>query len=271
MDKRIRSPNYPSIGLKEAITRVTALYKNQHTHWATREVVAKGMGYSSLNGASASAISALHKYGLLERQGEEIRVSDRALRILHPQSPDEKAEAIGEAASEPQLFVELAAKFPGRLPSEEVLRNYLIRNGFSPGAVSGVILAYRDTRELVEAESGGYDSQIQPISEPQTMQPNVRIPGAVAPPRGIAQPPISQGDFRSLGQHTFSDGSTVQIVVTGPITNQEAHKAATKLLEVYKIMEGLRTPKEEDAPLRLSPSEQKEPDNKSDDILDSQA
>src|SRR5438445_9958319 len=116
MDKRHRSPNYPAISLPEAISKVTAVYQSLHTHGAPREVVAKGMGYNSLNGASATAISALHKYGLLERSGDEVKVSERALRILHPHSLTEKAQAIREAAREPQLFGELAERFPGRLP-----------------------------------------------------------------------------------------------------------------------------------------------------------
>src|SRR5688500_10929914 len=107
MDKRIRSPNYPSLSLPAALEKVTILYRNQHTHSAPREVVAQGMGYNSLNGASATAISALHKYGLLERIGDEVKVSERALRILHPHTPDEKASAIQDAASQPQLFAEL--------------------------------------------------------------------------------------------------------------------------------------------------------------------
>ena len=93
MDKRIRSPNYPALSLPDAIEKVTALYRNVHTHAEPREVIAKGMGFNTLNGASATAISALHKYGLLEKLGDDIKVSERALRILH-NSAEEKAEAI---------------------------------------------------------------------------------------------------------------------------------------------------------------------------------
>src|SRR5665213_535998 len=99
------------------------IFSNQHTHGAPREVVAKSMGYNSLNGASATSISALVKYGLLDGRGDEIRISDRTMRILHPQSAEEKASALREAAGEPVLFRELAEKFPGRMPSEEILRN----------------------------------------------------------------------------------------------------------------------------------------------------
>src|SRR3954465_13678137 len=120
MDKRIRSPNYPALSLPSAIEKVAALYRAQHTHAAPREIAARSMGYNSLNGASASAISAVHKYGLLAKVGEGLKVSDRALRILHPHSASEKAEAIREAAYEPTLFAELRDRFSGRMPSEDL-------------------------------------------------------------------------------------------------------------------------------------------------------
>src|SRR5438477_144269 len=110
--KRIRSPNYPALSLPDAIEKAAALYRVQHTHAAPREVAVRGMGYNTLNGASATAISALHKYGLLDRVGDEVKISDRALRILHPEPLEERSAAILEAAREPPLFGELAERFP---------------------------------------------------------------------------------------------------------------------------------------------------------------
>src|SRR5262245_43339262 len=139
IDRRTRSPNYPSISLPEAIDKLRVLSEAIHHHSAPREVVARGMGYTGLHGASASAISALQKYGLLDRSGEELRVSERGKRILYPGNGTEKAEAIRDAASAPKLFAELAEKFPGGTTNEELVRNYLIRKSFAPTAISSVI------------------------------------------------------------------------------------------------------------------------------------
>ena len=128
MDKRVRSPNYPSMSLPDAIQKAALVYKNRHTHGAPREVLAKSMGYNSLNGASATAISALVKYGLLEGRGEEIRISDRTMRILHPESPcRKKLKLFARQLLSRTFFREIAEKFPGRIPADEVLRNFLIR------------------------------------------------------------------------------------------------------------------------------------------------
>jgi hypothetical protein len=169
MEKRLRSPNYPALSLPDAIEKVGMLYRAQHTHAAPREIVAKGMGYNTLNGASATAISALHKYGLLDRIGEEIKVSDRAMRILHPHSPRERGKAIQEAAYEPPLFAELRERFPGQMPSDDLLRNFLIRNGFAPAALTPVMLAYRETSEMAEREGRAHDSPREQAQEHAAM------------------------------------------------------------------------------------------------------
>lgn len=247
MEKRTRSPNYPAFGLRTALEKAAILYKNQHTHGAPREVAVKSMGYNSLNGASATAISAVLKFGLLERNGEEVRISDRAMRILHPHSPEEKAAAIREAATEPPLFRELAEKFPGRLPADEILRNHLIRNGFAPAAVSSVILAYRETIEFAEQESAGYDSgELQPMKPAlEAPMPAPQLASAYNP---APVPPSFPGKTdRVLAHYEFESGGNVRIVMSGPVSTQKALKMAETLLKL-KREELAEAPPENPAP-----------------------
>lgn len=234
LDKRTRSPNYPAMSLPEAIQRAEMVYKNQHTYGAPRETVAKSMGYNSLNGASATAISALIKYGLLEGRGEEIRISDRAMRILHPETPEEKSAAIKDAATSPTLFQELKERFPDRLPSEEVLRNHLIRSGFAPQAVSSVILAYRETIEFSERAGGSSDS---PLSiEPQLeTRPSQAVPANLsAPTPPTAFPQAAQLDERNLVLYSFEDGGLLRIAVAGDISTEEALEMAETQIAIKR-------------------------------------
>jgi hypothetical protein len=155
---RVRSPNYPALSLAETVERVGRVFQKEHRHPSPKDVVIKGMGYGSVNGASLSALSAALKYGLLDRQGDQYRVSDRALTILHPHTPEEKAEAIRAAAAAPPLFADMMKDFPGSIPSDENLRAYLIRRGFAAGALTSVIQAFRETLEVVTPETTGYDA-----------------------------------------------------------------------------------------------------------------
>lgn len=240
MDKRIRSPNYPALSLPEAIEKVTTLYRNQHTHSAPREVVVKSMGYNSLNGASATAISALHKYGLLDKMGgNEVKVSERALSILHPNSPQERREAIREAAAAPDLFAELAERFPGRLPNEEVLRNYLIRKGFAHSALPAVLLAYRKTIEFVEAGDGAYDSQEQTTEESPAMSATTPFN---LPQRTRATGAEAIEDERRIGVLDLGPGSYVRIMATPDVDPSEALDWAEEIIAIQRRVLAKRRP-----------------------------
>lgn len=138
-------------------------------------------------------ISALGKYGLLEAAGQgEARISDIAMQILFPHDEGERNAALREAALRPVLFSEIREKWPDRPPSDESLRSYLVRKGFSQGALDQVIQIYRDTIEvagLVQADEDGalelqhrevqsMNPQASPTLEPQQMA----VPAAHQPP-----------------------------------------------------------------------------------------
>jgi hypothetical protein len=146
---RIRSPNYPQLSLPAAIDRVAKVYQEENRHPAPSEVVVKHLGFSGLNGSSAAALSALLKYGLLEKEGKQVRVSDRTLAILYPQDPKEKSDALKQAIHGPALFSEILTNFKYQLPSDENLKAYLIRRGFAQGAIKQLIPVLRESVEFV--------------------------------------------------------------------------------------------------------------------------
>src|SRR5688572_18372750 len=89
-----RSPQYPAIGLKEAIEKATLVYNQDYQSATTKEAVASHMGYQSLNGKSLGVISALSKFGLLEGRGDQTKISDLAVVIIaHPPGAPERVEA----------------------------------------------------------------------------------------------------------------------------------------------------------------------------------
>ncbi|MGB8276414.1 MAG: hypothetical protein WCF20_00535 [Methylovirgula sp.] len=225
MDKRIRSPNYPALSLPEAVEKITTLYRNLHNHSAPREVIAKALGYAGLNGASATVISALNKYGLLERIGDDHKISDRAKRILNPLSEEEKTQAIREAAFDPPLFAELSEKFPGRIPNEDLLKNYLSRKGFAPGALSSVTQAYRQTSEMVSGLGAAYDSVTSPQEDAPMPEPThhqaspIRAP--MNAPMSAQQTDLSSKE-RSIGRYDFEGGAYVKILASSELDTEAA-------------------------------------------------
>lgn len=211
---KTRSPEYPAISLKEAMDRVKTIYDKDYQNRLPKKVIAEHMGYKGLSGASLPIISALTKYGLLEGRGDETRVSDLAVALIaHAPGTPERTAALHTAASLPELFAELDTKFPNGKASDQALRSYLLTSKFIPGAADAAIRAYRDTKQLVEAESGGY---IKPEKEPETpsMTLNANPSGGAkpsfTPPPAAPKPGMLQEVFNlDEGPVTFTVPATL--------------------------------------------------------------
>ena len=85
-----RSPNYPQASLTDAIEGVRKVWKADSRNKVGAEVVAKHLGYTTMNGAAQVAVSLLKKYGLLAGGGDKLSVSDAAVTLLEgaPGSPE---------------------------------------------------------------------------------------------------------------------------------------------------------------------------------------
>jgi len=148
---RSRSPQYPSLSLPQAIEMVEKLHKANRTSIISRETAAKDMGYAGLTGRSLTVIAALAQFGLIERAGKgDIKVTRRAVDILHSIDAADKAEAILDAAFAPNLFQQLHDRFPEGVPSHNALRSYLIKQEFSDVAIGPAITAFLETNAFAE-------------------------------------------------------------------------------------------------------------------------
>lgn len=191
---RVRSPNYPAISLPEAIRLITAIHAEEQHLAAPKEVVAKHIGYASLHGLAGRIISAIENYGLLEElTGDKVKVSALAMSILYPSTPEEKQDAINEAAFKHPLFAAIKEEWQGSRPSDGNLRVYLIRKKFASDALDRVIQVYKETMDLVTPESGGYGAanagKADQQQEKPAMQTDHQAPSArFAPPPQPAAP-----------------------------------------------------------------------------------
>ncbi|MEJ7578289.1 MAG: hypothetical protein WKF74_14940 [Pyrinomonadaceae bacterium] len=188
----LRSPNYPQETLAQACDRIRRVYDIEHTHPTPKEVVAKALGYNSINGASLAVLGTLRRYALLIQDGENLRVSDDAVTIIElEENHEDRAEALRRCAFAPKLFGELRDKFPDKLPSDTSLRHFLIQQKkFLPKAADEVIRVYRANLELVTTEAEAYndggtnDSKTEGASR--------------MPPTAQQQPPANQGSNASI-------------------------------------------------------------------------
>lgn len=227
MDKKTRSPRSPSMSLQDAIERIKMVYEKEHTHNAEREVIARDLGYAGLNGASAAAIASLRQYGLLERSGDAMRVSDDATTILElPVGEPERVSALQRVAFAPQLFAELNDQFGSKLPSDENLRLYLVKRGFNSRAASNLIRTYRETLSLVKSEGEEYDPEIDTdVSSQKTNRSTQQLRLAA---------PIDPGHLGGVSenlQYRLTEDCKVRVLFEGAVSQE----AITKLIAYLNL------------------------------------
>ena len=209
---KTRSPNYPRIGLKEAVSRVKMLYDQEGRGPTSREAMAVAVGYSGISGASDAVLAALNKFGLIEKQGEDYFVSNLAMAIMYPTDETEKYESAKEAALSPSLFRELYDHFGGRLPSDKNLEVYLLRNNFSKSAVGLAISAFRETLDFLELEGGL-------AAVPEQEPPKAPSGHLNTPPTKVIDEPV-KGE-RLLFQAQVGKDSYCKVLVSGPFGRAE--------------------------------------------------
>lgn len=228
--KRVRSPNYPAISLVDAMEAAQKLESRIGQNPAAREAIVKVLGFGGLNGASAGALSALVKYGLMEKSGHDLKLSDRAIRLLFSKTTDEHIDALWEAARAPSLFAELVEQYKGKLPDDEVIRSYLKRKGFADSALPHVIQSFRETMEFVTREAGAYDpiratqdGIMQTIQEVQREQAS-----KIAPVLNTALLKPATGE-RELTTGMLSKNASFRLIVNGEVGVKEIDRLIAKL------------------------------------------
>ena len=160
MGNRMQSPSYPSNDLEQSIDFIKKIHDAERSNSVDRDVAAQAMGYSGLSGRSSKVLSNLLQYGLLEKSGKnEVRVSRRALDILHPQDAETQISAVRDAAREPLLFQRISERFPDGIPSEAALRSFLVREEFTDAAIPSAVKAYLGTFQYLEYLSSTTGSQ----------------------------------------------------------------------------------------------------------------
>jgi hypothetical protein len=192
-----RSPNYPSIGLEEAIKDSRLLWDREQRTWVPPSVAATAWGYKSLSGPARQTIASLKQFGLLQSSGNGVALTDLAVEILH-QPPDSAAwqEAVMTASVKPPLFRDLVGDF--NHASNEALKAYLItKRRFSEDGSKRVTKAFRETMSLVNRTMEGY------TEAPMTTSPHslVRLHGPRQDQGGevIAPSNLTRYDFGLYG------------------------------------------------------------------------
>ena len=144
---RQRSPNYPSVGLPDAIARATRLYEGVGTAGASPDSAAKLIGYSKNHGTARMTMSALKKFGLVEERNGRVVPAKLTVDLANfPPTHPRHVAALRTAALSPRVYREAYNRYRphGVLPPDDVLSaDFVADSGFLPDKVPAFLTDFR--------------------------------------------------------------------------------------------------------------------------------
>lgn len=225
--KKVRSPSFPFIGLREALDRARAFYEAEQRNAARPETAAAHWGYSPKSSGGKQTIAALRAFGLLDGDSL-VKLSGRALRIVLDErdSSEERERLLQQAALMPPIHARLWERYGAELPSAQTLRLWLILDeGFNENSVDDFLTEYRETLEYARLLQTG----------PAREEPKEERPAATPAP-----PPARPAETAGIDPLVFPllDGNAVELRIRRKISAEEAEDLRTVFeLWLRKIVE----------------------------------
>lgn len=192
--KRHRSPNYPTVGLKEALDRTRKFYELDGKAGAGPDMAAKHIGFASAHGQAMSVLAALKRFGLLEDKNGRVAPTQRAIELLHlPETDSRRIEALKQAALAPQIYRELIEQYRDTgLPAESTLKAELVAyKGFNPNSVNDFYKAFAETLEFAGlSDFSVIESESEMTTQENEVNESSTVKGRTTLPSGIARTPL---------------------------------------------------------------------------------
>lgn len=241
---KMRSPNFPSIPLGQAIDLVAKIHREDRTNPIDKDVAAKHMGYTGLTGRTLKLLGALSQFGLVEKVAKgQIRVSKNAVSILHWANEEERREAIWKAGTSPVLFRRIRDSFDD--PSDRTITSYLVKEGYTDTAIPAVLKSYKETnRFLADAgvsesyDRGGLEGPDSFSEDDEDEGEIIQSPPPPAMPRPTAPAPSPTPPLVEEGLSVNFDMKSVAISgrTTSPTELREFITALTALADLFETL-----------------------------------
>ena len=230
--RKHRSPNYPAIGLGEAIGLARVLWTKEKRTAVDPEVVVKAWGHQSLSGTARIKLAAVKKYQLIEEDKDGVRVSPLALELLqHPEGSAEYLAAARRAALAPEIFRDLAKRFLHG--SDDALkRELMFQRTFSEDGAVTAIRAFRDAVKVAKLTDSDYIPEHEKVpSPPADLLPGDPMNAAV--PSTMTAPSATPSQVRMFSWPLSKD-VTAEVRFAGAPVEPEHLERLRKYLELAK-------------------------------------
>lgn len=202
-----RSPNYPAIGLGQAIRLIRIFWNQEKRSSVQPDAAAKTFGYNSLSGPARTKISALKKYGLLAEDGGGLKITELGLKIAQYQpETEEYIKAVQDAALKPELF-RAVFQTHGDASDHSLKSHLVVKMKFSEAGAKHFIKAFRDTIKVANLSASSYNfsqdaeengnmpnnEEQKRLNQPNTQQVGIGQAGNMASNGKVFSWPLSKG------------------------------------------------------------------------------
>jgi len=197
------------------------------------------MGFRGRSGASQIALGAVRQFGLVDGLRGDIKISDRAMRILQPGSANEEEEARHEAAFSPEVYDKVVGHFDGELPrSDEPIKAFLIRSlSFSKSGAEECIATLRKTLSDLEVFRSALrqdePSSVSSSTRSHELPPEERTDASRSAPVQ-AFPPITPEAYELI-RIPLTRECTAELRLVGEVTSG----AIDRLVQYIELMRGV--------------------------------
>jgi hypothetical protein len=226
-----RSPNYPAFDLATALAKIRLVYNAEKRTPTTREVIAEHLGYSNTDGPGGRSLSCIRQFAFLEDAADKLKVSDIAFSLLHlPDEDPTKAGLLKQVALRPNLYRSLHEDYPDGIPSDPTLRSNLLKRGFNPESIEGVIADFKTSMELAkvyDVSDNGAEDESKMQTPPLT--PSV-TPGSKTPATSVDTLPTKPYSYVFEG-----DGKAV-LTITGTYTSEDLDDLEASIATTLKTL-----------------------------------
>lgn len=150
-----RSPAYPALNIKEAISKAKAMYDAEGRYAVPMPSAFASWGFGIKSSGGRTTRAALRYFGLIVVEGDsetgKVKLTDDALRILLDEREDqsEKMQIIRRLALTPAIHQTLHSKFPDGIKSDASVEHMLIfEEGYNKSAAAEVVSEFKETAEF---------------------------------------------------------------------------------------------------------------------------
>ena len=256
-----RSPNFPALPLGEAVEAIKRIHAAEGRSKAPRLSIVKPLGYTSINGRSLGILAALKAYGLIEGRGDEQRISEEGFILANaPTDSAEYREALLASFRAPAAFQRFEEDDAQASP--DTLKWKLQKAGFQAEAAERLVRVYRESRDLVNAAKGAYETPEPGADKPDEAAPMHPVfdemlsgafgpskrgeQGKAAPPPGGAPLELAMGVHeRVLQSGMLSKTASYRVVVSGLVGVAEIDRLLRKIEMDKEILADPDPPSEE--------------------------